>query len=347
RGQGAVAGARHRAAAGTHGRVVADRTGRLRRGAAGVDRVLGVGGAGERARREGGHFHRTVGMPEHHLQRPRRGDQGGTGARPVRVLPLYRGQRGHVRRAGRLHHEPRRRLPVPAARPRVGASGHDGAPAALARRRTGRLARVGERAALGGRARLLSAHLSGCVRRAVGGRVHPARPAVPPIGVPVGAAGRGLPARTGAAAGRLARPAQRGAAAARPGAPRTRAPAAGNAARGPGAAAVVVAAALPRGHRGGGHAVLPRRAVGDVDRRAQARGAGDGARRRPGRAGDPMSRRLRVAHTTGFTYESAVTGSFNEARLTPRSDARQNVIVNRVDTVPPTRPFRYTDYWGT
>ncbi|HLS77056.1 MAG TPA: transglutaminase family protein [Nocardia sp.] len=60
-----------------------------------------------------------------------------------------------------------------------------------------------------------------------------------------------------------------------------------------------------------------------------------------------MSRRLRVAHTTGFTYESAVTGSFNEARLTPRSDARQNVIVNRVDTVPPTRPFRYTDYWGT
>src|SRR5690606_26890670 len=140
---------------------------------------------------------------------------------------------------------------------------------------------------------------------------------------------------------------QRGAAAARPGAQRTRVPAAGNAARGPGAAAVVVAADLPRGHRGGGHAVLPRRAVGDVDRRAQARGAGDGARRRPGRAGDPMSRRLRVAHTTGFTYESAVTGSFNEARLTPRSDARQNVIVNRVDTVPPTRPFRYTDYWGT
>ncbi|WP_040794104.1 transglutaminase family protein [Nocardia higoensis] len=60
-----------------------------------------------------------------------------------------------------------------------------------------------------------------------------------------------------------------------------------------------------------------------------------------------MSRRLRVVHTTGFAYESAVTGSFNEARLTPRSDGRQNVILNRVKTVPATRPYRYTDYWGT
>ena len=60
-----------------------------------------------------------------------------------------------------------------------------------------------------------------------------------------------------------------------------------------------------------------------------------------------MSWRLRVVHSTGFAYQSPVTSSFNEARLTPRSDTRQNVIVNRVETVPATRSYRYTDYWGT
>ncbi|MEU4315480.1 transglutaminase family protein [Nocardia sp. NPDC024068] len=60
-----------------------------------------------------------------------------------------------------------------------------------------------------------------------------------------------------------------------------------------------------------------------------------------------MGWRMRVVHTTGFAYDSAVTGSFNEARLTPRSDGRQNVILNRVETVPATRPYRYTDYWGS
>ncbi|MXP20969.1 transglutaminase family protein [Gordonia sp. HNM0687] len=60
-----------------------------------------------------------------------------------------------------------------------------------------------------------------------------------------------------------------------------------------------------------------------------------------------MSWRLRVVHSTGFAYKSAVTSSYNEARLTPRSDNRQNVIINRVETVPATRSYRYTDYWGT
>ncbi|MDV7099783.1 transglutaminase family protein [Gordonia amicalis] len=60
-----------------------------------------------------------------------------------------------------------------------------------------------------------------------------------------------------------------------------------------------------------------------------------------------MSWRLRVVHSTGFAYNGPVTSSYNEARLTPRSDARQNVIVNRVETVPATRSYRYTDYWGT
>ncbi|WP_277424517.1 transglutaminase N-terminal domain-containing protein [Mycobacterium avium] len=56
--------------------------------------------------------------------------------------------------------------------------------------------------------------------------------------------------------------------------------------------------------------------------------------------------RLRVVHTTGYAYQSPVTASYNEARLTPRSNNRQNVILNRVETIPATRSYRYIDYWG-
>jgi transglutaminase-like putative cysteine protease len=57
--------------------------------------------------------------------------------------------------------------------------------------------------------------------------------------------------------------------------------------------------------------------------------------------------RMRVVHSTGYAYKSPATASYNEARLTPRSDGRQNVILSRVETVPPTRSYRYLDYWGT
>ncbi|MGB6516159.1 MAG: transglutaminase N-terminal domain-containing protein, partial [Mycobacterium sp.] len=57
--------------------------------------------------------------------------------------------------------------------------------------------------------------------------------------------------------------------------------------------------------------------------------------------------RLRVLHATGYAYPSPATASYNEARLTPRSDSRQNVVLNRVETVPATRSYRYIDYWGT
>jgi transglutaminase-like putative cysteine protease len=57
--------------------------------------------------------------------------------------------------------------------------------------------------------------------------------------------------------------------------------------------------------------------------------------------------RLRIVHTTGYAYQSPVTASYNEARLTPRSNPRQNVILNRVETIPATRSYRYIDYWGT
>lgn len=57
--------------------------------------------------------------------------------------------------------------------------------------------------------------------------------------------------------------------------------------------------------------------------------------------------RMRVVHATGYAYKGPVTASYNEARLTPRSDSRQNVIINRVETSPATRSYRYVDYWGT
>jgi transglutaminase-like putative cysteine protease len=57
--------------------------------------------------------------------------------------------------------------------------------------------------------------------------------------------------------------------------------------------------------------------------------------------------RMRVLHATGYAYPSPATASYNEARLTPRSDSRQNVILNRIETVPATRSYRYVDYWGT
>ena len=57
--------------------------------------------------------------------------------------------------------------------------------------------------------------------------------------------------------------------------------------------------------------------------------------------------RMRVVHSTGYAYQSPATASYNEARLTPRSNTRQNVILNRVETIPATRSYRYIDYWGT
>ncbi|USX48529.1 transglutaminase family protein [Lentzea sp. HUAS12] len=60
-----------------------------------------------------------------------------------------------------------------------------------------------------------------------------------------------------------------------------------------------------------------------------------------------MSWRVRVVHTTGYVYEAPVVQSYNEARLTPRGDRKQNVVVSRVETTPATRAYRYTDYWGT
>jgi transglutaminase-like putative cysteine protease len=60
-----------------------------------------------------------------------------------------------------------------------------------------------------------------------------------------------------------------------------------------------------------------------------------------------MGWRIRVVHSTGYRYDAPVHQSYNEVRLTPRTDSRQNVIVSRVETTPATRHYRYNDYWGT
>lgn len=60
-----------------------------------------------------------------------------------------------------------------------------------------------------------------------------------------------------------------------------------------------------------------------------------------------MNWRMRIVHTTAYSYDELVTQSYNEVRLSPRSDMRQNVIFSRVDTEPSTRQYRYRDYWGT
>jgi transglutaminase-like putative cysteine protease len=57
--------------------------------------------------------------------------------------------------------------------------------------------------------------------------------------------------------------------------------------------------------------------------------------------------RLRVVHTTRFSYEAPVTSSYNEARLTPQTTATQTTLDATVRTDPGATVLRYHDYWGT
>lgn len=60
-----------------------------------------------------------------------------------------------------------------------------------------------------------------------------------------------------------------------------------------------------------------------------------------------MSWRIRVAHTTGYRYDTPVSRSYNEARLTPVTGLEQTTLESRVQTRPDVRQQRYWDYWGT
>lgn len=62
---------------------------------------------------------------------------------------------------------------------------------------------------------------------------------------------------------------------------------------------------------------------------------------------DPAAQRLLIVHTTGYRYETPVTASYNEARMTPLNTSRQALLDEMVDVSPVTWTHRYTDYWGS
>ena len=57
--------------------------------------------------------------------------------------------------------------------------------------------------------------------------------------------------------------------------------------------------------------------------------------------------RLRVSHETRFDYDAPARASYNELRLTPRTELRQTALETRVTTLPPAPQYSYLDYWGT
>ncbi len=57
--------------------------------------------------------------------------------------------------------------------------------------------------------------------------------------------------------------------------------------------------------------------------------------------------RLRVMHETRFDYDAPARASYNELRLTPRTERRQTTLETKVTTVPVSPQYSYLDYWGT
>jgi transglutaminase-like putative cysteine protease len=60
-----------------------------------------------------------------------------------------------------------------------------------------------------------------------------------------------------------------------------------------------------------------------------------------------MAWRLRVRHRTGYSYAGKVKSSYNEARMTPLTDATQTTLESRLEISPRAGTHRYRDYWGT
>lgn len=56
---------------------------------------------------------------------------------------------------------------------------------------------------------------------------------------------------------------------------------------------------------------------------------------------------LSVKHHTGYRYGGPVVSSYNEARVTPRSDPRQRVLDATVEVSPAASLYRYVDYFGS
>jgi len=60
-----------------------------------------------------------------------------------------------------------------------------------------------------------------------------------------------------------------------------------------------------------------------------------------------MAWRLQVKHSTSFQYESEVSASFNEARMTPLNTPDQFVINHELKINPFSTIYNYQDYFGT
>ena len=57
--------------------------------------------------------------------------------------------------------------------------------------------------------------------------------------------------------------------------------------------------------------------------------------------------RLRVSHQTRFDYDAPARASYNELRMTPRTEVRQTALEAKALTVPAASQYSYVDYWGT
>jgi transglutaminase-like putative cysteine protease len=57
--------------------------------------------------------------------------------------------------------------------------------------------------------------------------------------------------------------------------------------------------------------------------------------------------RLRISHRTWFHYAGQVETSYNEARMSPRTEPRQSVLDSRVEIQPGAWIYKYEDYWGS
>jgi len=60
-----------------------------------------------------------------------------------------------------------------------------------------------------------------------------------------------------------------------------------------------------------------------------------------------MTWRMKVTHSTSFQYESEVSASFNEARMTPVNTDNQFVISYELKINPFSNVYSYEDYFGT
>lgn len=58
-------------------------------------------------------------------------------------------------------------------------------------------------------------------------------------------------------------------------------------------------------------------------------------------------KRLRIEHSTGFSYPGDVSASYNEARMLPGTTDSQFVLSSAIDVEPSTSVNSYVDYFGT